>query len=78
MKISTQDIDNSKKQKVFHPFNIVLTIEDESDLENLAVRLNMNYNTANKYASYDGYHAKDNDAEWYTIDTLLKTRPYMK
>ena len=37
MKIEVKDIE-VKKTKVFHPFKIELLIEDESDLEDLAVR----------------------------------------
>lgn len=77
MKISTQEI-NKQKEKTFHPFNIVLTIEDESDLEDLAVRFNVGYTILNRDFNYNEFKAKENYSHWKEIDILLEEKPYMK
>lgn len=79
MKISVKDIEDKPKEKVFHPFVLEFKIEDESDLESLAVYLNQNYHRLNDSpCAYNGHKAKDSHFEWKLIDTLLKNKPYMK
>lgn len=77
MKIKVVDT-TEKKEKVFHQFKLEFLIEDESDLEDLAVRFNINVTTANTHAAYDGHYAKPSDDLWDEINAVLKQKPYMK
>lgn len=79
MQIQIKDIEEVKKVKVFHPFKIELLIEDESDLEDLAVRFNANSLIITERHGYNGYKATCNNGHvWARIHTLLQEKPYMK
>lgn len=80
MQIRVKDIEEVKKEKVFHPFVLEFKIESEQELIDLLAKYTLYPETINKQIdSENRKHGSENYLEeWNFLNNLLENKPYMK
>lgn len=77
MQIQVKDIEDSKKEKVFHPFVLELKIESEQDLIDLYCKFTLSPKSINLHID-SGHSTNTYQKQWEYLSDLLENKPYMK